>query len=165
MAICVCQLMIVEVTAYSHIGEFTQSTFFSFLFSFCWSIFFFFSHSFVHIYSYSFASNVIHGQLFIVCLSYLYFLESDIERLKRRVESLVKSNDEKVIIYYNYPTVYFTYHTYLFQERKIEDLQCQITRYHSITVSSVPPTNGTPALTSSSTNTTKVENSGIYMSC
>ncbi len=36
---------------------------------------------------------IIDRQLFFIS-----FLENDIERLKRRVESLVKSNDEKVFI-------------------------------------------------------------------
>ncbi|CAF3904556.1 unnamed protein product [Adineta steineri] len=65
--------------------------------------------------------------------------ENDIERLKRRIESLVKSNDEK--------------------ERKIEDLQSQITRYHSITLSSITPINEAELLISSSSNLKKVENS------
>jgi hypothetical protein len=40
----------------------------------------------------------------------IYILENDIERLKRRIESLARSNDEKVINIYNYQTVYLTYH-------------------------------------------------------
>ncbi|CAF0996093.1 unnamed protein product [Rotaria sordida] len=54
--------------------------------------------------------------------------ENDIERLKRRIETLVKSNDEK--------------------ERKIDDLQTQLTKYHTVTITQIP-----------SINTNKVDNS------
>ncbi|CAF2959814.1 unnamed protein product [Rotaria sp. Silwood2] len=54
--------------------------------------------------------------------------ENDIERLKRRIETLVKSNDDK--------------------ERKIEDLQIQLAKYHTITIPQIP-----------SINTKKVDNS------
>lgn len=64
--------------------------------------------------------------------------DTDIERLKRRIESLVKSNDEK--------------------EKKIEDLQNQIVKYHSLTASPIPTTNGSsPTLISTSITTKKIE--------
>ncbi|CAF4984268.1 unnamed protein product [Rotaria sp. Silwood1] len=47
--------------------------------------------------------------------------ENDIERLKQRIETLVKSNDEK--------------------ERKIEDLQTQLAKYHPITITQIPSIN------------------------
>ncbi|CAF1263229.1 unnamed protein product [Adineta ricciae] len=61
-------------------------------------------------------------------------MENDIERLKRRIESLVKSNDEK--------------------ERKIEDLQSQISKYQSIGLSAILPSNEIPSST-----TKKIEHS------
>lgn len=43
-------------------------------------------------------------------IMFIYFLENDIERLKRRVETLVKSNDEKVWIinFYNWIHMYYS---------------------------------------------------------
>ncbi|CAM4813419.1 unnamed protein product [Rotaria magnacalcarata] len=64
--------------------------------------------------------------------------ENDIERLRRRIETLVKSNDEK--------------------ERKIGDLQSQITKYQSVALSSISSTNGSSSLISPSANSKKVEN-------
>ncbi|CAF4390249.1 unnamed protein product [Rotaria socialis] len=64
--------------------------------------------------------------------------ENDIERLRRRIETLVKSNDEK--------------------ERKIEGLQSQITKYQSNALSSISSTNGSSSLISPSANSKKVEN-------
>lgn len=48
----------------------------------------------------------------------LFFLENDIERLKRRIESLVRSNDEKVINIYNYQTVYFLHTIYKYHRKE-----------------------------------------------
>lgn len=65
--------------------------------------------------------------------------EGDIERLKRRIETLVKSNDEK--------------------ERKIEDLQNQITKYQTLVKSTNSATNGSAtSIPSSSISGKKFDN-------
>lgn len=53
---------------------------------------------------------------FFFLIYYLFFfIENDIERLKRRIETLVRSNDEKVINNHNYQTVYLhTVYIYIY---------------------------------------------------
>lgn len=101
---CACQLSALEVTRYSYVGKFKRPTS-SFLLLFLLLLSYFRLLSFLlhalpfssptSIYS-SFTWNVIDRRSCFDFSSLICFLESDIERLKRRIESLVKSNDEKV---------------------------------------------------------------------
>lgn len=99
--------MFVEVIRCSHIAEFKTITIIIVLFL---SSSFFFLHSpSVGRFSSRFTFNCIlylfNSRLIDSCREFFHlhriFLESDIDRLKRRIETLVKSNDEKVISFFS----------------------------------------------------------------
>lgn len=109
MTIHVCQLIVSEVILYSFIVQFKRASFFflspsAFLFS---PSVYIYSHLLCRFLSIQFKCQS-KDMIAWKCSSLFrfFFLESDIERLKRRIESLVKSNDEKVSFYQSFIDAY-----------------------------------------------------------